>query len=87
MPPVRRQNIGRRTRKAIQVYNLRNNESEESVWRQTECEFLKGDLLRLRKNPFRRLQARGDKTDDQTYQLPMNVWRSNDQTADYAGDK
>ena len=29
MPPVRRQNNGRRTRNANRVYNLRNNETEE----------------------------------------------------------
>ena len=40
---------------------MRPKKSIGSVWRQTECEFLKRDLLRLRKNSFRRLQARGDK--------------------------
>jgi hypothetical protein len=54
---------------------MRLKKSVGSVWRQTECEFFKRDLLRLRKNPYRRFQARGDKTGDQTYQLPMNVWR------------
>ena len=29
MPPVRRQNIGRRTRNVSRLYNLRNNETEE----------------------------------------------------------
>ena len=29
MPPVRYQNIGRRTRKEIRFYNLKNNETEE----------------------------------------------------------
>ena len=45
-----------------------------SIWRQTECEFLERDLLQLWKNPYRWLQARGNKTGDQTYQLRMNVW-------------
>ena len=58
------------------------------VWRQTECEFLKRNLLRLRKNPYRRLLERGDKTDDQTYQLPINVFTFRyDPTVGYAGDK
>ena len=43
-----------------------NNETEEERLEQTECEFLNRDLLRLWKT--------GDKTDDQTYQLPIQFW-------------
>ena len=66
---------------------MRLKKSVDSVWRQIECEFLKRDLLWLRKNPYRRLQARGNKTDDQTYQLPMKFWHIDVQTVDYTGDK
>jgi hypothetical protein len=52
----------------------RLKKSVGSVWMQTECEFLKRVILQLRKDPYRLLQVRGNKTDDQTYQLPMNVW-------------
>ena len=55
--------------------SMRLKQSVGIVWRQTECESLKRDLLLLRNNPYRRLQARGDKTEDQSYQFSMYIWR------------
>jgi hypothetical protein len=64
MPPVRRQNITQRN--ASRVYNLRNNETEEECRQRLEAKRMRISQARSTtapKNPYRRLQARGNKTD------------------------
>lgn len=51
MPPVRRQNIGRRTRNESRVHNLRDNETEEELGQRLEAKRMRISQARSTTNP------------------------------------
>ena len=68
MPPVRRQNIFRRTRNASRVYNLRNSQNEDERRQRFESNRMRIFQARSTTAPEESIPSTaGDKTDDQMY--------------------
>jgi hypothetical protein len=91
MPPVRRQNIGRRTRNASQVYNLRNNETEEERRQRLEANRMRISQARSTTAPEESMPSTsGERRQSRRSFVSITYERlafRYDTTVDCAGDK